>query len=97
MLIIWYNLIHTANVDFKTAQGTVTFNPLDRESCTKLEIISDVTKEVPEDFHVSYSATIENVDDKIVVSPKVTKVTIIDSEIGELIINPHVHCDTSYI
>ena len=51
---------------------------------------------MPEDFDVSFNATEESVEDKIVVSRKVTKVTIIDSEIGEIVINPHVHCVISY-
>ena len=71
-------------MDFVARNRTITFGPLDRESCTDVPIVSDViSNEMPEDFEVAFSFEGEDSNDLMKVSSKVVKVTIIDSGNGE--------------
>ena len=71
-------------MDFVARNRTITFGPLDQESCTEVPIVSDViSNEMPEDFEVAFSFGDEDVSDMMKVSSKVLKVTIIDNGNGE--------------
>lgn len=77
-------LFYTAGLDFVARNRTITFGPLDRESCTDVPIISDViVNEMPEDFEVAFSFREEDINDMMKVSSKVLKVTIIDNGNGK--------------
>ena len=71
--------LSVAGSDFRPSTSTITFGPLDRESCTEVDIINDeVENEVPEVFEVHFMV----MQGMEFINP-ISTVTIIDDDVGE--------------
>ena len=71
-----------AGSDFIPLTSNIVFGPLDREVCTKVDIINDdIINEIPEEFEVSFRV-IQPVEG-IEVPNTISTVTIIDDDVGK--------------